>query len=125
MRTEDVVIRELFWNNMIPLLFEKNASVLQIYSNFFYNLIHCKILFSTNIELLEIGRVKKFLAGLQDVLTLYCATRATVNTRQNFWHFFDIFLTSLMTGVILAGKLGGEPATDLLCRFSFSSPFVE
>ena len=105
---------------MIPLLFEKNASVLQIYSNFFYNLIHCKILFSTNIELLEVGRVKKFLAGLQDVLTLYCATRTTVNTRH-----IDIFLTSLMTGVILAGKLGGEPATDLLCRFSFSSPFVE
>ena len=56
---------------------------------------------------------------------IYCATPATVNTRQNFWHFFDMFLTSLMTDVILAGKLGGEPAIDLLCRFSFSSPFVK
>ena len=55
----------------------------------------------------------------------YCATRATVNTRQNFWHFFDIFLTSVMTGVISAGKLGGQPAIDLLCRFSFNSPFVK
>ena len=53
---------------MIPLLFEKNVSVLQIYSNlFYYNLIHCNILFS---QLLEVGRVKKFLVGLQDVLTL-------------------------------------------------------
>ena len=65
MRSEDVIIRELFWNNMIPLLFEKNASVRQIYSNFIITWFT-----AINIELLEVGRVKKFLVGLQDVLKL-------------------------------------------------------
>ena len=56
MRTEDVIIRELFWNNMVPLLFEKTASVLQIYSNFFITWFTAKYCFpQINIELLEVG----------------------------------------------------------------------
>ena len=51
---------------------------------------------------------------------IYCATPATVNTRQDFWHFFWHIFYKFAD----QRDIGGKPI-DLLCRFSFSSPLVK
>ena len=43
-------------------------------------------------------------SGCIRVLLEYCATRATVNTRQNVWHFFDIFFTSWDVWCLVSGQ---------------------